>query len=64
MAAQPSGVSGTPLRLSSSAKLLTVDSFQVSNEDVILYWLQYQPLGHTTSELCVTELCVSDPWAQ
>lgn len=37
--------------------------FHVSN-DVILYWPQHKPMGGTTSELCVTELCVADPWAQ
>lgn len=64
MAAQPSGVSGTPLRLLSSAKLLRVHPFQVSNEDITLTWPQYQPVEHTTSELRVTELFVADPLAQ
>lgn len=49
MAAQPSGLSITPLTFASSANLLGVLIIQVTKEEAEQYVLQDQPLEHNTS---------------
>lgn len=61
-AAQPSAVSTTPPSSMPSANLLRVHSVPSSRSLMkrLQYWLQYQPLEYTTSDLFAAGLCVSD----